>query len=228
MGDHDGHRDRIRKRFMEYGLDTMLDHEALELLLYYTSARGDVNPVAHRLLKEFKTLSGVFDAPYEDLLKIKGVGEKTAVLIKLLPELSRRYMIDRSGFEDILDTTSKAGDFIKSYFFGRQEESVYMLCLDGKYQVTAVKKLSDGDVSSAGVPLRKMVEYALTYKAAGVILAHNHPSGIALPSQEDMETTRRARIALANVDVTLHDHIIVGNDDFVSLADNGFFRDEPD
>ena len=226
MSVHDGHRARMKQRFLENGLDALQDHEVLELLLYHAIPRGDVNPTAHRLLEEFGSLSGVLDAPYGELKKVSGVGDASAALIKLIPELARRYMIDRSGFDDILDNTGKAGDFIKAYFYGRREESVYVICLDGKYQVRAVKKLSDGGVSSAGVPIPKLVEYALLYKAAGVILAHNHPSGIALPSQEDLEVTRRAREALRSVDVTLHDHIVVGNDDFVSLADNGFFNEE--
>lgn len=224
MGVHDGHRERMRERLQNFGLDTFQDHEVLELLLYHVYGRGDVNPLAHKLLDTFGSLSAVFDAPREELLKVDGIGPQAAQLIHFVPELSRRYMISRTEGGQQLNNTAKAGQYVKSFFFGKQEEAVYLLCLNADYRVLVMKKLSDGDVGSAGVPIRKVVEYALTYKAVGVILTHNHPSGVTRPSREDLETTKLVKQALEGVSIPLHDHIIVGNDSYLSMADEGLLK----
>ena len=224
MGIHDGHRQRMKRRFLEHGIDNFEDHAVLELLLYYAIPQGDVNPVAHRLLSHFGSLSAVFDAPAADLMKISGVGENTATLIKLLPQICRRYLMSRSSFDNIIDSPEKAGEFIKPYFFGQRDEVVYLICLDAKCKMLSCKRISSGDVTAALMSIRKIVEYALACNATSVILAHNHPSGIALPSEDDMIATRKVQAALKNVDITLADHIIVADDDFVSMSDNGFFN----
>ncbi|MGE4484892.1 MAG: RadC family protein [Oscillospiraceae bacterium] len=224
MSIHDGHRERIKKKFLEYGLPFFDDHQVLEMLLYYAVPRGDTNPLAHRLLDRFGNLSAVFDAPYDELMKTEGVGANTAVLIKLLPQVYRRYAISRESMDDILDSTKKAGAYLVPRFCAEPDEVVYLACLDAKCKVLACKLLFRGGVNSTHVSIRKIVETALTYNSTSVILAHNHTSGIALPSLEDEETTRRIQTALSSVDITLTDHIIVADRDYVSLADNGFFR----
>ena len=224
MGIHDGHRERMRKRFITHGLDNFDDHNILELLLFYALPREDTNPIAHKLLEYFGSLAAVFDAPVEALTKIDGIGESTAVLIKLIPQISRRYLISREKTSDILDSTQKAGAYLIPRFYGEQDEVVYMVCMDAKCKVINCKKLFHGSVNSANISIRKVVENALQYKATSVIIAHNHTSGIALPSREDEYTTRKIDEALKMVDIPLIDHIIVADDDFVSLADNGFFK----
>lgn len=223
---HLGHRQRMKRRFLEHGLENFDDHNVLELMLFYALPQGDVNPVAHALIDKFGKLSDVFDAPLEELTKISGIGENTAALIKLIPQISRRYMISRSISEkDIqLCGSREAGRFIVPYFFGECEEAVYMICMDTKCKVINCRMLFRGEVNSANISIRKIVENALVNKASNVILAHNHPSGIALPSREDEITTSRIAEALKAVDIILADHIVVAEDDFVSMADNGFFR----
>ncbi len=225
-GLHAGHRQRMKRRFVTHGLENFDDHNVLELLLFYALPRGDVNPVAHALIERFGKLSAVFDAPIEELMKVDGVGENAAALIKLIPQVSRRYMISRSVSEEDVQLTNsvKAGRFIVPYFHGECEETVYMVSLDAKCKVLSCRQLFRGDVNSAGVSVRKIVETALASKATNVILAHNHPSGIALPSREDERTTERIAEALRSVDITLADHLVVADEDFVSMADNGFFR----
>lgn len=224
MGLHDGHRKRMRERFDEYGLDNFDDHNVLELLLFYVLPRGDVNPVAHRLMDRFGSLAAVFDAPREELKKVTGVGEKTASLIKLVPQINRRYMMSRSSFSTILDSSDKAGEYLIPYFYAERDEVVYMICLDAKNKVLACSRLFRGSVNSANINIRKIIEFAINSNASSVIISHNHTSGIALPSLEDERTTRRIEEALNTVGIALADHIIVADDDFVSLADNGFFR----
>ena len=223
MSIHDGHRERMKKRFIEHGLENFDDHSVLELLLFYALPRADVNPIAHKLIDKFGSLAAVFDAPTDELAKVTGLSANSALLIKLIPQISRRYLMSRSSFEDILDSTEKAGRYLLPYFFAERDEIVYMICLDAKCKVLNCKLLFRGSVNSASVSIRKIVENALLYNSTSVIIAHNHTSGIALPSHEDKLTTRRIESALRTVDIVLAVHIIAADDDFVSMADNGFF-----
>ena len=224
MSVHDGHRVRMKNRFLEHGLDSFDDHNVLELLLFYAIPRGDVNPLAHELVTRFGSLAAVFDAPLDELMKVPGIGENTALLIKLIPQMSRRYMISRTRNDNILNSTEKAGNYLMQFFYAERDEVVYMACLDAKCKVINCKLIFRGSVNSANISVRKLVENALLYNATSVIIAHNHTSGIALPSQEDISTTRKIEDALRAVDIILNDHIIVADDDYVSLADNGILK----
>lgn len=218
---HSGHRDRLRQQFLRSGLDSMSDVQSLELLLFYAIARRDTNPVAHRLLDRFGSLSAVLEAPVDELRMVEGIGESAAVLLSLVPQMARRHMIDRVKCETIIDTTEKAGQYLLPFFHGEREEVVYILCLDAKCKVLDCRMLFRGGVNTAGVSVRKIVEVALTHNATSIVLAHNHVSGIALPSAEDIHTTKQIHMALDAVGILLADHIVVADDDFVSMADNG-------
>lgn len=224
MGIHDDHRKRMKQKFIDNGMDSFADHEVLELLLYYAIARRDVNPVAHELINRFGSLSAVFDAPIEALQEINGIGEHSAMLIKMLPQIARRYLISRSSAENILDSVEKAGKYIQSFFYSMRKECAYVICLDAKCKVIATKCITTGDVDYVPLTPRQVVEFALANHAISVIIAHNHPSGIALPSVNDSNTTRKIEDALKAVDIKVLDHIIVADDDYVSMADNGFFN----
>lgn len=223
MGIHEGHRKRLKKRFIESGLDNFADHEVLELLLFYAMPYQDTNTIAHELTERFGSLSNVMETSLEKLTEIKGVGEHTAMLIKLIPQLSRRYMISKASVGDILSTADQAGKYTVPLFVGQRDEVVYQICLDIKCKVLNCRKMFEGSVNSAQVSIRKIVETALQYNAASVIIAHNHTSGIAIPSEEDEITTQRIRAALNAVGITLADHLVVADDDFVSMAQSGFF-----
>ncbi|MDR0915774.1 MAG: DNA repair protein RadC [Oscillospiraceae bacterium] len=221
MSIHDGHRARLRGRFLEHGLDTFDEHNVLEILLFYAIPRADTNVIAHELLGKFGKLSDVFDAPIEQLTQVAGVGETAATLIKLMPQISRRYQMSRTSPDGVLNTPKRAGAYLLPYYVGERDEVVYLVCLDAKCKVLCCKRLFEGGVNSAAVNIRKIVETALSFNATSVILSHNHTSGIALPSPEDKVTTIKVRDALAAVDITLFDHIVVADDDFVSFSDNG-------
>lgn len=223
MSVHDGHRERLKEQFSEHGLDSFEDHNVLELLLFYSIPRGDVNPLAHTLIERFGGLAAVFDAPEDELMSVPGVGENTARLIKFIPQVSRRYLMSRTDFDGILGSPQIAGEYLLPYFFAERDETVYIVCLDAKRKVLACRRLFRGSVNSANISIRKIVETALLYNSTSIILAHNHPSGIAVPSHDDESTTRRIMSALEAVDVELCDHIIVADDDFVSMAESGFF-----
>ena len=215
---HEGHRARVKKRFLEEGLDHFSDIQALELLLFYALPRVDTNPIAHGLLDRFGSLSQVLEASPEELCKVPGVGENGALLLNLIPQMGRFYMTDRAKSATILTSLEQCAEFLVPRFFGRKLETVFLLCLDAKCKVLCCKELGEGSVNSTGLSIRRVVETALGVNASSVVLAHNHPSGLAVPSAEDIQTTRRIAMALQAVEITLVDHIIVADDDYVSIA----------
>jgi len=222
MNVHAGHREKMRARFLAGGLDAFADHEALELLLYYAIPRRDTNPIAHALMERYGSLSAVLAAPVEDLKKVEGIGESAAILIKLVPGLRKKASLADAEREVALTSVERIGTFLLERFRGEKNEVVYQLCLDRKGKLLACKRLGEGDLSSAGLDIRRMIENAILFSASGVVLAHNHPSGIALPSQDDYIATDQAKAALATIGVELVDHIILADEDFVSMADSGY------
>ena len=215
---HEGHRARVKKRFLEEGLDHFSDIQALELLLFYAIPRADTNPIAHRLLEHFGSLSQVLEANPEELKKISGVGENGALLLNLIPQMGRFYMTDRASAPGVLTTLEQCAQYLMPRFFGRKLETVFLLCLDAKCKVLCCREVGEGGTNSTGISIRRVVETALGVNATSVVLAHNHPSGVALPSPEDIQTTRRVAMALQAVEIVLVDHIIVADDDYVSIA----------
>lgn len=226
MAIHQGHRDRLKTRFRQQGLDGFNDIQALELLLFYAIPRRDTNPIAHALLDRFGTLHQVLEAPIHELQTVEGVGENAATLLHLARALAGRYAVSQAKVEAILNSTHKCGEYLKRYFVGKREETIYLLCLDAKCKVLSCSEVGRGSVNSAGLSIRKIVETALSFNAVSVVLSHNHPSGLAFPSPEDVATTRRVALALDAVGIVLADHIVVAEDDFVSLAESDLYRPE--
>lgn len=222
MSVHDGHRKRLRQRFVTEGLDHFSDIQVLELMLFYCIPRQDTNPIAHALLDHFGSLSQVLEAPVEELQKVEGIGENTAIFLRLVTQVGRYYLTDRASKAKVLPTLESCAQYLQSYFFGRNVETVYLLCLDAKCKMLCCKKISEGDVNSTGLSVRKIVETALSTNASSVVLAHNHPGGLAIPSNADIQTTMRIAAALQAVDVNFIDHILVTDDDYVSLAQSGY------
>ena len=226
MAIHDGHRQRLKERFLRSGLDSFTDVQVLELALFYCIPRKDTNPIAHALLEHFGSLSQVLEASVEELQTVPGIGENTATYLTMLPQIGRFYLVDRSQREVILHTIDKCGAYLVPYFFGRSTEAVFLLCLDAKCKVLCCREVGQGSVNSAGISVRKIVEIALGTNATTVVLAHNHPSGLALPSAEDIQTTRRVAAALRAVEVHLADHIVVADGDYVSMVQSGYSLEE--
>ena len=220
MGLHDGHRQRLIQRFLEEDLDNFEPHNVLELLLFYAIPRKDTNELAHVLMDTFGSLKGVFDAPYEELIKVAGIGPNTAALLKLVPSLTRTYY-SSDARSIILDTSEKSGEYFLPYYIGQTEEVVRLACLDAGGKVISNQILHRGSANAAEVNMRKIVNIALRNNAMGVILAHNHPGGLPLPSEEDVATTKSIREALMPMGILLMDHIIVAGQDYVSMARSG-------
>lgn len=226
MSIHDGHRQRLIKRFRTEGLDNFEQIQVLELLLFFAIPRRDTNELAHNLLEQFGSVSRVMDASPAELMRVPGMGESAATLLTLAKELGRYYQMDSARKGKAMRDTESCGQYILPYFYGRQVETVFLLCLNAACNVISCKEIGEGEINSAVISTRRIVETALAEKASTVVLAHNHPSGVAVPSHDDILTTRRVAAALSAVDVTLFDHLIVADDDFVSLAQSGFYRPE--
>lgn len=224
MSIHSGHRQRLKERFLKEGLDNFNELQVLELLLFYCIPRQDTNPIAHVLLDRFGSLAQVLEAPTSELMKVPGIGEATATFLPLMASLCRYYLVHRTASNVILNTIEQCGEYLLPFFCGRRNEVVYLLCLDAKCKVLSCKEVGEGSVNSASVPIRRIVEMALADNATSVILAHNHPSGMALPSGEDQLTTRRLALSLSTVDIELVDHLVIADDDFVSLRQSGWYH----
>ena len=215
---HSGHRERMKSLFLKNGLDYFEPHTVLELLLYYSIPLRDTNPIAHSLLEKFGSLSGVFDAPIEELLKVEGVGKATAVLIKLIPQICRRYQEDLDRDKNEIFSYDEAGRYLVKKFIGRQNEVVVLMLLDSKSRVVYCDVVNEGTATAANIYIKKIVRLCVQYNAVYAVLSHNHPSGNCLPSKQDMETTRWVFEAMNTVEVRLLDHIIVSGGDFLSMA----------
>lgn len=224
MSIHEGHRDRLKSRFRNEGLDNFDELYVLELLLFYCIPRKDTNPIAHRLLDRFGSLNGVLDATPEELEKVEGVNKSTSTFLSLIKQVGRYYQVKSAAPGEILRTVDQCGKYLVPYFFGRDTETVFLLCLDAKCKVLCCKKIGEGSVNSANVPVRRVVEIALGANATSVVLAHNHPTGLAIPSADDIQTTHRISAALDAVDITLVDHIVVSQDDFVSIVQSQYYK----
>ena len=202
--------DPLSYNFMHRSPDGLKDEELLELLLRYS--RDDAGEMARKILERFPNIAVIMEADAEDLSTVEGMDEDTVLLLRLIPELHRRYFLSRSRAQKRLTDSRDYGNYLQPYFYGARDEMVYLLLL------------AKGSVNATGVPIRRLVQEALTANATGIVLAHNHPCGIALPSKEDVELTLRLREALEIMDLTLLDHIIVADDDFVSLRDSGYLH----
>ena len=224
MSIHNGHRERLRQRFRREGLDNFDELYVLELLLFYCISRKDTNQLAHELLDHFGSLTAVLDASPEELEKVDGVGPSVSTFLSLITQVGRYYQVKRSEPGAILRTIEQCGNFLVPYFFGREIETVFLLCLDAKCKMLCCKKVGEGSVNSANIPVRRIVEIALGANATTVVLAHNHPSGLAIPSADDVKTTSRIASALETVEITLADHIVVSGDDFVSIVQSQYYK----
>ena len=217
-----GHRERVRRRFLDEGLDGFKDYEALEMLLFYAVPRQDTKVIAKRLIDQFGSLQAVFHTPPERLMQEAGLTEATAALIAMLPQLARKIEEQQAQENARIRSTLDAGRDVIAMFRGRQDESVRILCLNASGKVVRRARIAEGDVNAVHFPIRKLVEEALACKAVSVILAHNHPGGTMAPSQEDLDATKAAKAALETVGIRLLDHLIVAGDNYCSLREEGY------
>ena len=218
---HEGHRERMRERFRTEGLDGFAPHEALELLLFYGRARGNVNPLAHELIDAFGSLKGVLEARPEQLMTVKGVGEETATLISMIVPLFRQYQVDVRKELKCITSLRDAKNYCISLLAGWRTERFYVISLSASCRVLGHRLISVGNLSEVSAYPRQIVETALNYNAHAVILCHNHPGGSLEPSSDDTMSTARIQSLLRAMNIALVDHIIVAGDEAHSMAQHG-------
>lgn len=212
----------MRERFLRSGLNGFHDHEVLELLLTYAIPRRDVKPIAKELLNEFGNLAGVLDAPAEVLQRIDGIGEYAAVLIAFVPRLFESYQKSRWERQETFNSTESAAGFLSALLGTAREEIFCVLALDSRNRLIAVEQIQKGSVNRTAVFPRQVVEAGLKHRATAVILAHNHPGGAPQPSSADRQLTQKLRKMLGDLDIVVHDHIIIaGPDHHYSFAQHG-------
>jgi DNA repair protein RadC len=218
--DYVDHRKRLRERFLKAGAEAFHEYESLELLLTYAVPRLDVKPVAKALMKRFGSLNGVLDATQEELEAIRGLGPQSAILIRLVKELFAAYLGERMAGKDVLSSPGAAVDFARVKLAGLPHEAFMVIYLNVKNRVIDYEVLQEGTVDKAIIYPREIIKAALTHKAAGMILSHNHPSGDPEPSREDKHLTRSVIEAARTVDLKVIDHIIVGKNGYFSFQES--------
>lgn len=190
----------------------------MEFLLFLVRARGDTNLLAHKLINHFGSVAKVLDAPVEELLQVEGVGPSAAVVLKFIPQMCAYYMESKLSKNLLLNSVEACGEFFKPKFFGKIVEELYMVALDEKRHALRCVLLSQGTANSTSINVQKIVTETVKAGATGVVIAHNHPSGLALPSANDVQLTRKVKEALSLIGVNLIDHLIFCDDDYISFA----------
>ena len=216
-----GHRQRLRERFLNSGLEGFHDYEVIELMLTLGTPRKDCKDAAKAALAEFKTLQGVMEASPYDLCNIKGIGSKNSFGIKLVKAVSDRYREKKLIQKDPLNNSRELMDFLNHDIGDKTREYFKIIFLDSKNRVIATETHSKGTLTASSVYPREVVQAALANKAAALIFAHNHPSGDPQPSPDDVAVTRQLVYAGKVMGLAVHEHIIVGDNCYYSFADQG-------
>lgn len=209
---HDGHRERLRSRFLN-SPDSLEEHEILELVLFYSIPRKNTNEIAHNLLNRFGSIKGVLDADINAIAEIKDVGKKTALHIKSIAKLLSKYAISEQKSDGLLRSPTALTLFMKNLFVGTQNESSYILLFDNSKRLITCEKIGEGFSMEHNLSLRKAVLSAITSNATSAILVHNHPNGKAIPSRDDLYATNKAKMTLDALGITLMEHFIVADND---------------
>ena len=221
---HEGHRARLRERLSTSGLDSFMDHEALELLLTYCIPRKDTKPLAWDLIKRFGSLSGVLDATQAELMEIPALGRQSALFINLIRAVMRRYFLEQVKQSKEIKSPQSVVDFCRASLQGEANEVFEVIYLTARNTVIGVERIAIGTIDRASISPRKIIEQALRRRAAALIFTHNHPSGEPSPSQEDITLTETLSRVAAPLGIIVLDHIIVGKGKFFSIKANSLIK----
>ena len=224
MNEH-GHYARLRKRFLDGGLEGFLDYEVIELLLKLADNRRDQKNTAKNLIKKFKSLKGVLEAHPDELKKEYGVGPSNVFGIKMIQAVSRRYLKDQIINTDYVKSSNDVIDYLKHRLRDKNRESFLLVLLNGQNRIISVEKLFTGTITTSAVYPREVIKFILQKDAAAVIFVHNHPSGNPQPSRDDQSITNKLISACKSIDVVVHDHIIIAGNQITSFADKGLMPD---
>ena len=217
-----GHRKRLREKFLDSGLAGFHDYEVVELLLTLAMPRKDCKDAAKAAMKQFKTLQGVLEASPKALCEVPGIGPKNLLGIKLIKAVADRYLEKRLLHKDALNNSKELFEYLYHSIRDKTRECFNVVFLDAKNRVVATETLFEGTLTASSVYPREVVLAALNQHAAALIFAHNHPSGDPQPSREDIAITRQLVFACKVVGITVHEHLIIGNNRYFSFADEGY------
>lgn len=218
---HESHRKRLKSRFLKEGLSSFEEHQILEMSLFYALPRKDTNPLAHILLERFGSIAGVFNAPLAELLKVKGIGESAAVFLKMQHGLLLRYQSSYEEEKINLSSHKLCIEFIERKMKYLNHEEFHIVCLDASLSLLKYLPMYKGTINAASINLRELTSSILQLDASAVVIAHNHPSGVAYPSQEDIDITEVLLTAFKYQDIELLDHVIVTcRSHYSMLSDN--------
>jgi DNA repair protein RadC len=222
MKDNEGHRQRLRDKFLRAGLEALNDYEIIELLLTLGTPRKDCKQQARDAITKFKGFRGVLDASLEELQEVNGVGASNAFGIKLFQEISERYLRDKiKGKQVFLKSSDSVYDYLCQSMSREKKERFKVLFLNSKNELIEAETLFKGSLTSSAVYPREIMERAMKYNASGLIFAHNHPSGDPTPSDSDKEITRHLTEAGKSMQIKVLDHIVIGSNEYFSFADAG-------
>lgn len=216
---HSGHRKRMRESFIKRDFNTMPEHEILEILLFYAHPRNDTNSLAHILINTFGSLEHVLSAPYEELIKINGVGENAAVLLTLFSKMALRYVASIDN-EEAYKTEDEITKLLVSRLANEQKEKVLIVLFDQRGKMLNVVEIASGGFDDASFRPRALLEPIFRCEATKFILAHNHPQGFAVPSMADVKTTEKVKEVVCELDIVFADHIIIAGKDWYSMKNS--------
>jgi DNA repair protein RadC len=214
-----GHRQRLRNRFLQGGAGALQDYELLELLLTFAIPYSDVKPLAKKVIEHFGSFNQVFDASPEALMEVIGLREYSAVLIKLVKACSEYALKAEALKRQPIKSLDTLVDYCRTSMGGLADEQFRVIFLNSQNEIIAEEIVQEGTVNQTVVYPRKVLELALKHKATGLILVHNHPSGNLTPSAADQELTRALVKASHALNLTVHDHLIIGRHGYFSLAE---------
>lgn len=220
-----GHRLRLRQKFERTGMDAFLEHEMLELLLTYAIPRKNTKPIAWALLRRFGSLAAVLDAEPAELASVENVGKNTALFLKIIRSTYHQYAKDELQGTCVVQTPQQLMDYCRAALAGRKEEFLEIIFLSGRSTVIGTQTIAKGDIDAIAVTPRKIIACALAAKATSMVLVHNHPSGDATPSDEDVSFTAKTKQAAQAMGLNLYDHLIVGKGQVFSMAAEGLLQD---
>ncbi len=224
---HQGHRQKVRKRYMEEGLENFEEHEILELLLFYTVPRRDTNELAHRMLRCFGgSLIALLNADPKTIVQTCKVSESTAVYLSMISDVVKYYIQKSNLIPKKLDRASAIQKFAAAIFSGGHslDEALHLICLNAHKVLIADVELESNLADAVNISMKTIIEEVVKHKAKFVILAHNHPGGTLMPSSTDIKTTELIKGYLESIGVRLLDHIIVADGQTVSFASNGLCK----
>ncbi|MDR0958365.1 MAG: DNA repair protein RadC [Clostridiales bacterium] len=219
---HAGHRERVREKYVNNGINSFADHEVLEFLLFYALPRRDTNELAHKMINEFGSLHNLMDAHPSEISRRCKVSISVAALVTLPPQIHKKYVASKMAKKNPFHSTKAVGTFLISLFAAEVSECFYILCLDSQQKLISSELITRGTLNHAQIYLRSIMEAALKHHACSVVLSHNHPNNDLTPSDEDISTTEKIVEAFESIDVAVLDHVIVNTSEYYSFKENNY------